>query len=125
MALVRRQVMAPTDVDDIAAGFDDEVRGKCLVEYVLRTLDVTVEQITAAMRLNASENADEVMTTLADQWRAEGEAKGLAMGKAETVIRLLKRQLRDGPCSQAGTDSFSATGGFGVLDRGCTGCADR
>ncbi len=93
MALVRRQGIAQADLDDIAAGFDDEVYGKYLVEYVLQTLDVTVEQITAAMRLNASEKADEVMMTLADQWKAEGEARGLAKGKAETLIRLLKRKF--------------------------------
>ena len=108
MALVRRQGIAQADVDDIAAGFDDEVYGKYLVEYVLRTLDVTAEQITAAMQLNATEKADEVMVTLADQWKAEGEAKGLAKGlaeglakgKAETLIRLLRRKFGTVPAAR-------------------------
>ena len=85
MAPASVQGVSQSDVDDIALGIADPVYGECLIEYVIETLDVTDEQITAAVRRNAPEKAEEAMATLADRWKAEG--------RAETLVVLLKRKF--------------------------------
>ena len=93
MAMVSMQGIPRAVVDDIAAGFDDEVYGEYLVLQVTRTLDATYAQVLEAARRNAPEKMEEVMAALADRVRAEGKAEGETEGKAETLMLLLKRKF--------------------------------
>ena len=94
MALASVQGVSQADVDDIALGIADQVYGEYLIEYVIETLDVTDEQITAAVRRNAPEKAEEAMVTLADRWKAEGKAEGKAERQKARQKAGLRARLR-------------------------------
>ena len=78
-----------------------------VLSYIVRTYELTPAVLETAARAAKSQRWEALMSTVAEAWvregeakgRAEGKAQGRAEGKAETLLRLLQRRFGPVPAS--------------------------
>ena len=64
-----------------------------VLSYIVRTYELTPAVLETAARAAKPERWEALMSTVAEAWVREGEARGRAEGKAETLLRLLQRRF--------------------------------
>jgi predicted transposase YdaD len=64
-----------------------------VLEYIAQVYDITRDDFRAAIRQARPEQEEELMTTLAEQWKQEGKAEGEFEGAANTIIAVLEARF--------------------------------
>ena len=64
-----------------------------VLSYIVRAYELTPVVLETAARAAKPQRWEALMSTVAEAWVREGEARGRAEGKAETLLRLLQRRF--------------------------------
>ncbi len=104
MARAFADTLTEEDEDILVAGIADTEFGRYLLRYVMGQLNLSLDQLTAALARTApgmqeKQEKEALVGTIAETLLAEGKAVGIAEGKAEGKAETLERQLarRFGP----------------------------
>lgn len=65
-----------------------------ILRYIVRVYDTTVDDLGDALDRVKRERRDELMPTIAQQWVQQGRAEGMVAGRAEGKAEILLRQIR-------------------------------
>ena len=64
-----------------------------VLSYIVRTYELTPAVLETAARAAKPQRWEALMSTVAEAWVREGKLQGRAEGKAETLLRLLRRRF--------------------------------